>query len=111
MARRISAGMVICPLLVTAASATFLDSPYSEVNCKGVRRDAARHPFRSTTTIRIEKFDRGRDSMNAWLRRHARRNHEAVISRVTEGGLKALRSFSLASSQSIGAFTRVDDYH
>ena len=31
----------------------------------------------------IEEFDCGRDSMNAWLRRHARRNHEAGISRVT----------------------------
>jgi GNAT superfamily N-acetyltransferase len=32
---------------------------------------------------RIEQFDCGRDSMNTWLRRHARRNHEAGISRVT----------------------------
>lgn len=31
----------------------------------------------------IDDFDCGRDSMNAWLRRHARRNHEAGISRVT----------------------------
>lgn len=31
----------------------------------------------------IEEFDCGRDSMNAWLRRHALRNHEAGISRVT----------------------------
>lgn len=31
----------------------------------------------------IEEFDCGRDSMNAWLRRHARRDHEAGISRVT----------------------------
>ena len=31
----------------------------------------------------IEEFDCGRDSMNAWFRRHARRNHEAGVSRVT----------------------------
>jgi GNAT superfamily N-acetyltransferase len=31
----------------------------------------------------IEEFDCGRDSMNAWFRQHARRNHEAGNSRVT----------------------------
>ncbi|MDN5872246.1 MAG: GNAT family N-acetyltransferase [Nitrococcus sp.] len=31
----------------------------------------------------VEEFDCGRDSMNAWFRRHARRNHDAGISRVT----------------------------
>ena len=41
----------------------------------------------------IEAFDCGRDSMNAWFRRHAWRNHEAGISRVTvltEVGTRAI---------------------
>lgn len=54
-----SAGMVICPLLVTAASVTEITSPYKEPDCKAIHLDWQPHNQMTTRSYpNIRKYSR-----------------------------------------------------